>query len=143
MSLIDRDCFAGIGGRQQFGDVAVDGRRDRSDGRHHLLELDVAGDEIGLGVDLRKGAGAARCDDADEALGRDAVRLLGRFDRPFLRSQSMACSISPLVSVSAVLQSIMPAPVRSRSSLTIVAEIVVMVCLSVGAAHSLVDGPAA
>ena len=37
---------------------------------------------------------------------------------PFLRSQSTAASTSPLVSVSAFLQSIMPAPVFSRRSLT-------------------------
>src|SRR5689334_13117000 len=46
------------------------------------------------------------------------------FDRPFLRSQSCAAVMSPPVSVSAVLQSIMPAPVDSRRSLTIAAVIV-------------------
>jgi hypothetical protein len=40
-------------------------------------------------------------------------------DSPFLRSQSCAAVMSPLVSLSAALQSIMPAPVDSRSSLTI------------------------
>src|SRR5690349_2168747 len=49
------------------------------------------------------------------------------FDRPFLRSQSWAAVMSPEVSVSAALQSIMPAPVDSRSSLTIAAEIVAIV----------------
>src|SRR5829696_5435892 len=39
--------------------------------------------------------------------------------RPFLRSQSTAPSTSPAVSLSAALQSIMPAPVLSRSSFTI------------------------
>src|SRR5579884_2047146 len=38
--------------------------------------------------------------------------------RPFLRSQTMAASMSPWASVRAFLQSIMPAPVFSRSSLT-------------------------
>ncbi len=38
--------------------------------------------------------------------------------RPFLRNQSTAASTSPPVSVSAFLQSIMPAPVFPRSSLT-------------------------
>ena len=52
--------------------------------------------------------------------------LLAAFDRPFLRSQSTACSISPWFSVSAVLQSIMPAPVLSRSSFTRLADILVM-----------------
>ena len=41
--------------------------------------------------------------------------------RPFLRSQSTAPSTSPAVSLSAALQSIMPAPVLSRSSFTIAA----------------------
>src|SRR5690606_26927142 len=48
---------------------------------------------------------------------------LAALARPFLRSQSTAASTSPLVSASAVLQSIMPAPVLSRSSLTIAAVI--------------------
>ena len=52
--------------------------------------------------------------------------FLAAFDRPFLRSQSMAFSMSPSVSVSAALQSIMPAPVLSRSSFTMLALIVVM-----------------
>src|SRR5215831_10719918 len=52
--------------------------------------------------------------------------LLAAFDSPFLRSQSMAPSMSPLTSVSAILQSIMPAPVLSRSSFTRLAVIVVM-----------------
>src|SRR5215470_2638321 len=46
--------------------------------------------------------------------------------RPFLRSESTAASMSPSVSCSAALQSIMPAPVRSRSSFTICAVIVAM-----------------
>ncbi len=42
---------------------------------------------------------------------------------PDLRIASMAASISPLASTSAPLHSIMPAPVRSRSSFTNAAEI--------------------
>ena len=42
-----------------------------------------------------------------------------------MRSQSTAASMSPAVSVSADLQSIMPAPVLSRSSLTIAAEMLI------------------
>src|SRR5262249_15918078 len=49
------------------------------------------------------------------------------FDSPFLRSQSCAACMSPSVSVSAALQSIMPAPVDSRRSLTIAAVIVAIV----------------
>ena len=41
--------------------------------------------------------------------------------RPLVRSQSTAVSMSPLFSASAFLQSIMPAPVRSRRSLTMLA----------------------
>src|SRR5262249_29847060 len=52
--------------------------------------------------------------------------LFAAFDKPFLRSQSTALSMSPLTSVSASLQSIMPAPVLSRSSFTRLAVIVVM-----------------
>jgi len=47
---------------------------------------------------------------------------------PLVRSQSMAASISPSDSVRAFLQSIMPAPVVSRSSFTIAAVIVVIAC---------------
>src|SRR5664279_1624196 len=49
--------------------------------------------------------------------------FLAAFERPFLRNQSCAACISPLLSLSAALQSIMPAPVDSRSSLTIWAVI--------------------
>src|SRR6185437_4538793 len=45
--------------------------------------------------------------------------FLAAFARPFLRSQSTAASMSPCVSPSAALQSIIPAPVFSRRSLTI------------------------
>ena len=48
--------------------------------------------------------------------------FLAAFARPFLRSQSTAASMLPSFSPSAALQSIMPAPVASRSSLTICAE---------------------
>src|SRR3982751_4765451 len=50
--------------------------------------------------------------------------FLAALERPFLRSQSCAAVMSPAVSVSAFLQSIMPAPVDSRRSLTIAAVIV-------------------
>ena len=46
--------------------------------------------------------------------------------KPFLRSQSTAASTSPLLSVSAFLQSIMPAPVLSRRSFTSAAVISAM-----------------
>ena len=54
-----------------------------------------------------------------------AVRpdFLSALARPALRISSTAASRSPLVSVSAFLHSIIPEPVRSRSSLTIPAVI--------------------
>ena len=42
-----------------------------------LLEVLVAGDEVGLGVDLDDGAARAVGGDADQALGGDAAGLLG------------------------------------------------------------------
>src|SRR6185312_1662665 len=48
---------------------------------------------------------------------------------PFLRSSTTACSRSPLASVRACLQSIIGAPVFSRSSFTWVAEIFTVVVL--------------
>jgi hypothetical protein len=47
--------------------------------------------------------------------------FLAALESPFLRSRSTALCKSPLVSPRADLQSIMPAPVMSRSSLTICA----------------------
>ena len=64
--------------------------------RDEGLELVVAGDEVGLGVDLEDGGRVAGRLDGDETLGGDAAGLLGGLDRPFLRSQSMAASMSPL-----------------------------------------------
>ena len=49
--------------------------------------------------------------------------FLAAFEMPLERSQSMAASMSPPVSCSAFLQSIMPAPDLSRSSLTSAAVI--------------------
>ena len=65
---------------------------------------------------------AARMPMSPSAAMRPA--FLAAFDSPFLRSQSTAASRSPLLSVRAALQSIIPAPVLSRSSFTRLAEIV-------------------
>src|SRR6516162_5236805 len=57
--------------------------------------------------------------------------LLAAADKPFILSQSTAASISPPLSPSALLQSIMPAPVLSRSSLTsaaVISAIVSFLC---------------
>src|SRR5579872_817696 len=50
------------------------------------------------------------------------VAFLAAVAMPFLRSKTMACSTSPLDSVSACLQSIMGAPLRSRSFFTCAAD---------------------
>ena len=90
-----------------------------------LLEVVVAGDEVGLAVDLDQ--------HADLAVGVDVARTtpsaaprsprLAAFAWPFTRRISTALSTSPSASSSAALQSIIPAPVRSRSAFTSLAEI--------------------
>ena len=60
--------------------------------------------------------------------------FLAALASPLVRSQSTAASMSPFVSVSAFLASIMPAPVESRSSFTIAAVIVMVSLLRI-------DGP--
>ena len=76
------------------------------------LEQIVARDEIGLGVDLDHDALGALDRDADQPFGGDAAGLLGGL-RQALLAQPIDCaaSMSPEVSPSAALQSIMPAPV--------------------------------
>ena len=90
-----------------------------------LLELVGAGDEVGLAVDLDQ--------DADPATGVDVAAdrgPRGPRGRPSWRpppgrahgAATTALSTSPPVSSSARLQSMKPAPVSSRSSLTALAE---------------------
>ena len=76
-------------------------------------------------------------DDADQAFGGDAAGLLGGLGEALLAQPVDRASMSPLVSVSAALQSIMPAPVFSRSSFTI-AAVIVAICIpfQCGAASS-------
>src|ERR1700723_2849210 len=57
------------------------------------------------------------------------VAFLAATETPFLRRTTTAASISPLASVRACLQSIIGAPVFSRSSFTCVAEMFVIVVL--------------
>src|SRR5690606_35372066 len=58
------------------------------------------------------------------------LAFLSALASPDLRRASAAASMSPLLSVSAFLHSIIPAPVRSRSSLTIEAVIAAMLMLN-------------
>src|SRR5690606_36579878 len=78
-------------------------------------------------------------EDATPTRPSAAVRpaFLSAFAIPLARSQSTAASISPLVSASAALQSIMPAPVRSRSSLTRDAEMLMMSPFMKAKAHRM------
>src|SRR6185312_6314022 len=55
------------------------------------------------------------------------VAFLAATETPFLRSRTTACSRSPLASLRACLQSIIGAPVFSRSSFTCAAEIFTVV----------------
>jgi hypothetical protein len=91
--------------------------------RDHALELGVLGDEVGLGVDLDRDGGAALGATATRPSAAVRPDFLAALARPLVRSQSTAASMSPSVSVSAFLASIMPAPVDSRSSFTCAAVI--------------------
>ena len=99
----------------------------RGDLAHEALELLVAGDEIGLGIDLDQRRRAC-----PRRRRRPGPRR--RRGRPsWRRRQGPSCAASrrrlrcrPAVSPSAFLQSIMPAPVFSRSSLTSAAVISAM-----------------
>ena len=83
---------------------------------HGFLEAFVAGDEVGFGVDLDERRGLAGRGDADQAFRGDAVGLLGGLEDALLAQPvGSDASMSPLFSASAFLQSIMPAPVLSRS----------------------------
>jgi hypothetical protein len=74
-----------------------------------LLKLLAAGNEIAFAIDLDK--------DADfSAVTRPA--FLPAWAIPFLRRISIAATSSPRASTNAFLQSIIPAPVFSRSDLT-------------------------
>ena len=82
---------------------------------HSVLELSLRATKSVSEFTSTTAADVPPDGDADQAFGRDAAGLLGGLERPFARSQSIAASMSPLVSTSAFLQSIMPAPVFSRS----------------------------
>ena len=72
----DRLVGAGIFGLRDRLGLAAERQRHLGDVAHDLLEGLVAGDEIGLGVDLDNDCLAQAGIDADQALGRRAARLL-------------------------------------------------------------------
>jgi hypothetical protein len=64
-------------------EVALGFERVGSDGAHHLLKLVVAGDKIGLGVDLDQRSLFVVGGEADQTLSRHAARLLGGLGKTF------------------------------------------------------------
>ena len=72
---LDRD--AADLGRLDLLDVGADVERDLGDHLDQALELLVARDEVGLGIDLDHDALGARRHRADQAFRRDAAGLLG------------------------------------------------------------------
>src|ERR1700723_3253410 len=70
------------------------------------------------------------------------VAFLAATETPFLRRITTACSISPLASVRACLQSIIGAPVFSRRSFTCAAEMFAIVVLIAKNVPSLIYQPA-
>ena len=92
-----------------------------------VLELVVAGDEVRLGVDLDERALRARGGDADQALGGDAVRLLlGLDDALLAQPVDGRIRCRPWSRPVRSCNRDMPAPERSRSSLTRAAVISAM-----------------
>ena len=120
--VVDRCALAREGRGQQLRQVALGLRRQRGDGPHHVLELLVAGDEIGFRVHLDDGPdlvlGGERRSGPRPPRGRPSWRPS---TGPSCAASRRPASMSPLVSVSAVLQSIMPAPVLSRRAFTMLA----------------------
>ena len=85
--LFDGQRAARILHRHQFGDIAVGLRRDRRDLAHHVLELVVAGDEVGLRVDFDDGARLALGYQTDQPFGGHAARLRAGLDDPLLAQE--------------------------------------------------------
>ena len=64
---------------QRVFEIAAGPKRELSDFAHGLLEIGVASDEVGLGVDFDQRSGLGRGGNADQPLGGNPVRLLGGF----------------------------------------------------------------
>ena len=77
---------ARIVGAEHLGGIDV-GRmvkRDREHAAHHRLEVIIAGDEVGLGIDLDQDADVVLDGDADKSFSRHAPALLGRLGEALL-----------------------------------------------------------
>lgn len=115
--------FDGVAGGQLGGLQAVDigatrGQCGSGDGFAQVNKVAVFGHRVGFRVDFHQYGLAAGLGCGHAAFGSHTAGLFVGLGRADLRSASAAASMSPLVSVSAFLHSIMPAPVRSRSSFT-------------------------
>src|SRR5262249_14529892 len=112
--------------------VGADGKRDVRDHLDQTLEQIVTRHKIGFGVDFDHDALGVFM--ATPISPSAAIRpaFFAALASPRLRNRSTACPIAPAVSCSADLQSIMPAPVRSRSSFTICA-VMLAICIPLSA----------
>ena len=70
--------------RQQLFDVAAFFQRDVGGAFDEVLELIVAGDEVGFGIDFDQRAGIAADGNADQAFGGDAAGFLRGLGKAFL-----------------------------------------------------------
>ena len=80
--FLDRAASTRIGCPCQGFELAVAPDRELGDGADKGLERLVAGDEIGLGIDLDKGAGGAAGGNPDQPFGGDSPGLFGGGRQP-------------------------------------------------------------
>ena len=73
----DRDLAAAVRSLGELIEIALGLQRVGGDGAHHLLELVVAGDEVGLRVDLDERRLSVVGGKADQPFRRHAAGLLG------------------------------------------------------------------
>ena len=90
----------GIGRAPSSLEIVADLERELGDFRDEVLERLVAGDEVGLGVDLDHGARLAVGGDADQPFGGDAAGLLrgggeALLAQPVDRASRVACGLAP------------------------------------------------
>ena len=70
--------------------------RDREHAAHHRLEVIVASDEVGFGINLDKNADIVLDGDADQTFGRDPAALLGGLGEALL-AQPIDCRLDVAV----------------------------------------------
>jgi hypothetical protein len=83
--LGDRAAARIMGAEHGFGvDIRGLVERDRQDAAHQRLKVIIAGDEVGLRIDLRDDAEIGLDRDSHEAFGGHAAALFGRFGKTLL-----------------------------------------------------------